>query len=126
MQPNQFWQRMDALVREGKVVIDRPRGSAHPRYPEFIYPYDYGYIEGTQAADMGGIDVWVGSQKERGVTGIICTVDITRRDAELKILWGCSVGEAQEILRTHNDGSQSAVLLERPDEEGAQASVWTS
>lgn len=35
-----FWASLDALVRRCPLVIDRPRGSAHPRYPDFIYPLD--------------------------------------------------------------------------------------
>lgn len=37
-----FWQALDELIRTSEIVIDRPRGSAHPRYPEMIYPVDYG------------------------------------------------------------------------------------
>lgn len=111
-----YWQRLDQLVSGCQVVIDRPRGSAHPRYPDFIYPYDYGYLQGTQAADGGGIDVWVGSLSHQRVTGIICTVDLTRHDAEIKILLGCTPEEAQAILETHNEGPQSAIWIPRPEE----------
>ena len=33
------------------IIIDRPIGSAHPLYPDLIYPINYGYIPGTMAAD---------------------------------------------------------------------------
>jgi inorganic pyrophosphatase len=95
-------------------------GTAHPRYPDFIYPLDYGYLEGTQAADGGGIDVWLGdlgSLPERRATGVVFTVDLHKRDAEMKILTGCTPEEAQIILRTHNDGPQSATLVMRPESE---------
>ena len=117
MDASKYWQRMDALVRETGIVIDRPRGTAHPRYPNFIYPYDYGYLKNTQAADLGGIDVWAGSQPERGVTAVICTVDSVKHDAEIKILWGCSTDEARAILQIHNEGSMAGILLMRPGEE---------
>lgn len=106
-----YWQRMDQLVRDCEIIIDRPRGTAHPRFPEFIYPHDYGYLKGTQAVDGGGIDVWVGSLPRQTVTGIICTVDLTKKDAEIKILIGCTPEEAQAILNTHNEGPQSAILI---------------
>jgi inorganic pyrophosphatase len=109
-----YWQRLDEMIAGMELVIDRPRGSAHPRYADFIYPYDYGYLKGTQAMDQGGIDVWVGSQRERGVTALICTVDLTKRDAEMKILLGCTPEEAQVILQLHNDGPQSGILIPRP------------
>lgn len=114
MDEQQYWQGMDRLVSELELVIDRPRGTAHPRFPDFVYPYDYGYLRGTQAMDAGGIDIWAGSQRGRGVTGVICTVDLLKMDAEIKILVGCTAEEAQSILRLHNEGPQSAILIMRP------------
>lgn len=114
MKDQHFWEALDRLVAEQEVVIDRPKGSAHPRYPDVIYPFDYGYLSGTQAMDKGGIDVWRGSQREQGVTGVICAVDVFKRDAEIKILLGVTVEEAQTILQLHNKGAQSAVLVARP------------
>jgi inorganic pyrophosphatase len=108
-----YWQRLDRLVEQCRLVIDRPAGSAHPRYPDFIYPFDYGYLEGTLAMDQGGIDVWRGSLSEQKVTGIICTVDLTKKDAEIKILLGCSGAEAREILAAHNSEQQAGLLILR-------------
>lgn len=109
-----FWRNLDQLVAESEVIIDRPAGSRHPRYPELIYPLDYGYLEGTVSPDGGGIDVWVGSLPERTVTAALACVDLHKRDAEVKILLGCTPDEAQRILAFHNTGPQSAVLVERP------------
>jgi inorganic pyrophosphatase len=113
-----FWHSLDQLIVEHEMVIDRPGSTRHPRYPEMIYPLDYGYLAGTQAADGGGIDVWVGSLSERTATAIVCTIDLIKRDAEVKILLGCTSQEAQTILDWHNDktGSQSALLIKRPKE----------
>ena len=108
-----FWSALDQLVAENRVVIDRPKGSAHPRYPDLIYPHDYGYLEGTQAADKGGIDVWRGSLGGMAVTGVIATVDLNKKDAEIKILIACTPTEAQAILELHNGGSQAAALIWR-------------
>ena len=111
--PDAFWRALDRLVEDHRVVIDRPRGSAHPRYPSLIYPLDYGFLAGTTAADDGGIDVWMGSLPERRVTGVICTVDGLKADAELKLLLGCTPEEAQIALATHNDGPQAGLLVSR-------------
>lgn len=113
MAGNLFWQRLDGLVAQCELVIDRPVGSAHPRYPDFIYPYDYGYLAGTQAMDQGGLDAWRGSLPGKMVSAVICTVDLVKKDAELKILVGCTIEEAQEILAVHNNGPQSGILLLR-------------
>ena len=112
----EFWERLDDLVAGSRVIVDRPKGTAHPRYPDFFYPLDYGYLDGTQAIDGGGLDVWVGSLPEKRVTAIVCTVDMVKRDTEVKLLLGCTAGEADVILRAHNGDFQSAILVPRPGE----------
>ena len=117
MEANTFWHALDALVQASTIKVDRPKGSAHPRYPAFLYPLDYGYLEGTTSGDGAGIDVWLGSLPEQHVTALLCTVDLEKRDAEMKLLLGCTREEAQTLLAIHNNGAQSATLLERPPEE---------
>ncbi len=112
-----FWSKLDELVTASKIRIDRPRGTTHPRYPSFFYPLDYGYLEDTCSPDGGGIDVWVGSLSGQKVTAFICTVDMVKRDSEIKVLLGCTPREALEILGVHNTGLMAAVLIERPMEE---------
>lgn len=47
----------------------------------------------------------------------MCTVDAVKRDAEIKILLGCTPEEATIVLHFHNDGGQqSALLLLRPQD----------
>ena len=43
------------------VIVDRPLGSAHPDYPDLIYPINYGYIEGTMAEDGEEEDAYIKS-----------------------------------------------------------------
>ena len=110
---DRFWRRLDELVASSDLTIDRPKGSAHPRHPSLSYPLDYGYLEGSRSADGEGIDVWIGSLPEKTVSAVVCTVDLEKRDAEYKILLGCTSQEAIGILATHNTGSQAAILVER-------------
>lgn len=56
-----FWQRLDELLATSKIVIDRPKGSCHPRFPEIVYQLDYGYLDATTSTDGEGLDVWLGS-----------------------------------------------------------------
>ncbi|MEM7590027.1 MAG: inorganic pyrophosphatase [Cyanobacteria bacterium P01_A01_bin.83] len=109
-----FWYKLDKLVADCSLQIDRPKGTSHPRYKSFIYPYDYGYLEGSLSGDGEGIDVWVKDFSNKTVTGLICTVDLERRDTEIKILLGFTPEISQEILKIHNNGFQSAILLLRP------------
>lgn len=41
------------------VCMDRPLGSAHPDYPDFIYPVNYGYIPDLIAPDGEEQDAYV-------------------------------------------------------------------
>lgn len=108
-----FWTVLEALVAGCQVVIDRPVGTAHPRYPAHIYPLDYGYLADTMTADGAGIDVWVGSLGTRQVVGVVCTVDTGKRDTEIKLLLGCTRAEAETVHRVHNQGTQAGLLIWR-------------
>jgi len=113
---NDFWSTLDQLVATCQWCVDRPKGTAHPRYPSFVYPIDYGYLADTRSPDGNGIDIWVGSLPDKKVNAVVCTVDMVKRDSEIKLLLGCTPQEAIAILGVHNSGSQSAMLIERPAE----------
>ena len=98
----EFWKALDELVSNSEIVIDRPGGSAHPRFPDFIYKVDYGYLKDTASMDGSGIDVWVGSGDKK-IDAIMCIVDLMKRDSEIKILVGCTEEEKREVYRTHNE-----------------------
>ena len=97
-----FWKALDELVSNSEIVIDRPRGSTHPRFPNFIYKVDYGYLKDTTSMDGAGIDVWVGSGNKK-IDAIMCIVDLMKKDSEIKILIGCTEEEKMEVYRTHNE-----------------------
>ena len=110
----EFWSRLDELLAAHELVIDRPRGTAHPRYPDLIFPLDYGYLAGTTGGDGQGIDVWHGSAGHEELMAIVGTVDMKKRDAELKLLIGCTDEELDIIERFHNGRYQSAIVVKRP------------
>ena len=99
---NDFWQAIDTLVSSGKIVIDRPKGSVHPRFPSIRYDVDYGYIADTASMDGAGIDVWRGSADGGRCDAIICTVDLWKRDSEIKLLIGCTEEEKEIVYNFHN------------------------
>jgi inorganic pyrophosphatase len=112
-----FWDTLDQLVASHLLVIDRPKGSSHPRYPEILYPLDYGYLEGTTSGDGGGIDVWLGVSGTHDLSAVILTVDLLKSDVEIKMMLGCSKEELQTILVFHNQSSRMrATLVRRPAE----------
>ena len=98
---DEFWKALDSLINKSEIVIDRPKGSAHPKFPDFIYQLDYGFLKDTSSMDGNGIDVWIGSQGKH-VDAIICIVDLIKKDSEIKILIGCSEEEKSIVYETHN------------------------
>ena len=107
-----FWKVLDELVSNSEIVIDRPRGSAHPRFPNFIYKVDYGYLKNTSSMDCAGIDVWIGSGDKK-IDAVMCIVDLMKRDSEIKILIGCTEEEKTEIYKTHNETQYMKGILIR-------------
>ncbi len=114
-----FWTHLDLLMANSRIVIDRPKGSAHPRYPTVIYPLDYGYLDGTTAGDGAGIDVWSGSSttyQGNRPNAILCTVDLVKQDAEIKILMGCTEDDIETILSfTNGGGMMQGMVVRRKD-----------
>lgn len=108
-----FWDALDALAAACERVIDRPRGTVHPKYPSFVYPLDYGYLKNTSSADGEGIDIWLGSDARQQIDAVIVTVDLLKRDSEIKILIGCTEGEKLLALRAHNETEFMKGLLIR-------------
>lgn len=92
-----FWREMQTLILTNPIVIDRPKDKPHPRFPELIYPFDYGYLENTVSGDGEGIDVWFGSRESKTLTGILLTFDKIGRDAEIKLMVGCAPDDVQII-----------------------------
>lgn len=103
MENKDFWTALEKLVSSSQIIIDRPKGSRHPRYPSIVYSVDYGYLEGTSSADGGGIDVWRGSDAAGQIDTVICIVDLLKKDSEIKILIGCTEYEKDKIYTFHNE-----------------------
>jgi len=109
----EFWEFLDKLVASKSMIIDRPQGSSHPRYPEVIYPFDYGYLADTKSIDGTGIDLWSGSKEKRNIDGILVTIDLQKTDIEIKLLIGCSEDELDEICKFQNSGEMRSIFIKR-------------
>lgn len=86
------WHHWEVLIESNGIELDRPATSAHPQYPEIIYPLNYGYIRHTFSSDQQEVDVFAGSS-DGGLVGLIATRDYRRNDRELKLLWQCTPQE---------------------------------
>jgi inorganic pyrophosphatase len=110
-----FWKNLDRLVEKYGFVIDRPKGSRHPRFKEFIYPFDYGYLPFTTSSDGAGLDIWIGSAGNKKVTGILNITDMDKFDAEMKLLYACTPEEMDEIYRINNMIMMKGIMVVRND-----------
>jgi inorganic pyrophosphatase len=108
-----FWDYLQDLVDSSQIVIDRPKGSFHTRFPSTGYPVDYGYLDATTSIDGSGVDIWVGSTEIRKIIGILCTVDLLKRDAELKIIYNCTEDEIDTIVKFVNVDKMRAIFIAR-------------
>ena len=111
-----FWQKIDTLFFSSQIVINRQKKSAHPQYPNLIYPVDYGYLKDIETADKSRINVFVGSlgKKNHSIEYLVIAADILNKDIEIKILHNCSEKEIREILIFLNQTDfQKTILLKK-------------
>ena len=109
-----FWEYLEKLVRENEIIIDRPKGTKHPKYNDMVYIVDYGYIKNTKSMDNGCIDIFSGSDPGKKIDAILCTIDLFKKDSEIKILIGCTEEEIIGIYNLlNNSESMKAVLIKR-------------
>jgi inorganic pyrophosphatase len=109
-----YWNFIEDMIDKNGFVIDRKKGTAHPRYAHMIYPIDYGYIENTQSTDNNEIDIFVGSKNGKGVVGVINTIDKMKNDIEAKIVFNCSYREIKMILSfLNNSDYMKAIFIRR-------------
>ncbi len=55
----------------------------------------------TEGVKGGSLDVWLGPQATRRLTGILCTQDILKNELEVKLLPGCTSKEMELIRAFH-------------------------
>jgi inorganic pyrophosphatase len=110
----EFWEYIDRLINENEIVIDRPKGTRHPKYNEMFYEIDYGFIKDTKTTDGGGIDVFKGSLNNQNVNTIFCTIDLLKKDVEIKILIGCTEEEKEKVKDFLNNSEyMKAIRIEK-------------
>ncbi|MDR1590858.1 MAG: inorganic diphosphatase [Puniceicoccales bacterium] len=113
MKNSDFWQILEQQIQKNGISIDRPKGKAHPRFPNLIYPIDYGYIPNTKSMDGEGIDILYGTAKKKEIVGLFCTFDEVKKDSEIKILYACNEEEIQMAMVMFSHPPMYALLIRR-------------
>jgi inorganic pyrophosphatase len=109
-----YWAKIDQIISSHEIVIDRPKGSTHPQHPGIVYPFDYGYLKDTSGGDGNEIDVCRGTLGETRLVAVICTVDIRKQDAEIKLLIDCTENEINTVDRFFNSHNfMSGIVIRR-------------
>ena len=109
-----FWQKMDTVALSSKIRIDRPKNTTHPDFANLVYPVDYGCFMDMDTDDSEMIHVYRGTLKPAKVQAVAVSVDILKRDMDVKVLYGCTEQEELEILRFLNQTDyQKCILIHR-------------
>ncbi len=112
-----FWQKMDTLLLSNDCNMDHPKGSSHQKYPNLIYPVDYGVLVDSTDPNQMPIHLYKGSISTTYVDAIAISADILKKDIEVKLLVGCTPEEELLILQFLNQTEfQKAILVRRGDE----------
>lgn len=102
------------------MVIDRPLGSTHPRYPDSVYPLNYGCIAGTRAGDGDPVDAYVlgVDVPVDAFTGEVIAIVIRRDDVEDKLVVTppgsrFAIDEIREAVRFQEQFFDSDIVMRR-------------
>ena len=101
------------------IIIDRPLGSAHPRYPGLIYPLNYGYIPKTLSGDGEEIDVYLLGVTEPVLNYTAKVIAVIHRENDVEDKLVCapegiafSREQIEEAVAFQERFFQSKVILE--------------
>ncbi|MBQ8429809.1 MAG: inorganic pyrophosphatase [Clostridia bacterium] len=76
----------EIIDKKVRVIVDRPLGSAHPKYQSLIYPLNYGYIEGVITGDGECQDCYILGENEpiKAFNGVVIAIIHRLNDVEDK------------------------------------------
>ena len=106
----EFFESLEKLIEENGIEIERQKGTAHPRFPDFIYEVDYGYIRSTKSQDGNEIDIFIGTSNN-GVAGCLVTLDLLKKDSEIKVLYNCTQEEIDKAVKMMSRGPMRCLIL---------------
>jgi inorganic pyrophosphatase len=114
------WHAWEVAIRAYGIQIERPKGTAHPRYPDMIYPIDYGFVPNTMGDDGYEIDIFAGTEAT-GLSAMLVTHDTLKGDNEIKLLWNVSSQEIAILNNFLNAGSMFSDVIWRHESSSTDA-----
>lgn len=97
-----FWQKLDALYLSGDFKIIYRKGQVHPRFPELIFPCDYGHIETIKKENENAMSVRVLKGSGSSVDGLVVVANVLDKEIEPILLVGLTEQENDEVLEFLN------------------------
>lgn len=110
-----FWQKVDTLLFSSKIEITKNKNDVHNEFTNLKYPVAYGYLK-SEDTTVKPINLYLG-EHGHSVEAIIITVDILKKDMDIKLLFGCNKEEVLLILYFLNQTDfHKTVLIKRGEE----------
>ena len=84
---NNFWQCLEKIYSESKVVIDCEAGKKNSFFNDKISPVDFGHLENDWDEDEQ-LDVWIGSdvKQQFEINTAVCILDKKNKFCDISIL----------------------------------------
>ena len=111
-----FWQKVDTLLMSCTLNIINHKGEHHKKYPDFIYPLDFGYLVSDLNDDSKGIACYIGHEHQFCNSAIV-SVDILDGECFVQFLIGCNEQQEEQVLKFLNQSEfQKTVIIRRAKE----------
>lgn len=107
-----FWNYLTLLFNKSKIIIDSKKGEFN-EYLNITCPVDFGYLKNDWDED-DQIDIFIGSKSDKAaVESIICTVNFKNKFSDIKILYGCTTEEKNNIFSLLSE-KEGVLLVDNP------------
>lgn len=107
-----FWQKVDAAYMSGNYEVAYKKGTKHPRYPELIFPCDYGHVK-TENDSESSLKVFRGSKTGK-IDAVVVCANVLEKDLSTIVLVGTTNEEKEEILKfLNNNDFQKTIIINR-------------
>ena len=104
-----FWQKVDAVYMSGDYKTLYTKGMVHPKYPELIFPCDYGHIYNGDIS----LKVFKGTNGKK-VQSIVVCMNVLGKDLHNIVLVGLNEQEEEDVLKFLNfNENQKSIIVRR-------------
>lgn len=107
-----FWNYLTLLFNKSNIIIDSKKGEFN-EYLNIFCPVDFGYLK-NDWDEEDQIDIFIGSKPNQAIVeSIICTVSFKKKFSDIKILYGCTTEEKNNIFSLLSE-KEGVLLVDNP------------